>query len=156
MQIMTPEIRGGSRALPEHMRAPVLLFAAVAFGGMCAVAPPPVSKTTGGDVQVRTISAGGNAANTPEPVTPVPAFDDATYRKNWSAFIGQGEAPNVDFTKEAVVFLFAGMRNTGGYSIEVRGAKLDGETLVVDAAVQGPPPGASSRRSSPTRTLSWP
>jgi hypothetical protein len=40
------------------------------------------------------------------------------------------------------VFLFAGMHNTGGYSVEARGATLEGDVLVIDAVVHGPPPGA--------------
>jgi len=53
--------------------------------------------------------------------------------------IGGGEMPNVDFSREAVVFLFAGTRNTGGYSVEPQSATLEGETLIVDATVKGPP-----------------
>lgn len=129
---MTPEIRGGSRALPQGMRAAILLCAITIASNTCA---------TGGTIQIRTIAGGGSAANA-EVAAAVPAFDEASYREIWTKQVGQGEAPKVDFSKEAVVFLFAGMHNTGGYSIEARGAKLEGDVLVVDAVVKGPPPGA--------------
>jgi hypothetical protein len=56
--------------------------------------------------------------------------------------IGAGEAPAVDFETETVVFLFGGQRSTGGYSVDVRGVTMEGDTLVIDGSVQGPPPGA--------------
>lgn len=90
---------------------------------------------------MRTIAKGGNAANA-ESAAAVPAFDEAAYHAIWKNQVGTGEAPQVDFSKEAVVFLFAGMRNTGGYSIEARGATVEGDVLVIDAVVNGPPPGA--------------
>jgi len=92
-------------------------------------------------VQVRTISEGGSALDAPDAHT-VAALDEASFRSTWSARVGAEEPPPVDFSKEAVVFVFAGMRNTGGYSVDVRGAKVEGDTLVLDAVVQGPPAGA--------------
>lgn len=139
MLIMTLEIRTGSRALSGGMKAAILLCAALLTVNGCAVSPTP--EPAGGSVQVRTIFKGVSALDEPAAST-VAAFDDASFRSAWSARVGEGEPPRVDFTKEAVVFVFAGMRNTGGYSVDVHGAKVEGETLVVDAVVQGPPGGA--------------
>ncbi|HKR66570.1 MAG TPA: protease complex subunit PrcB family protein, partial [Thermoanaerobaculia bacterium] len=90
---------------------------------------------------VRAIGGGSSALNA-ENASAVAAFDDATYREIWKKQVGEGTPPSVDFAKEAVVFLFAGMRNTAGYAIETRGVSLDGDALVVDAVVSGPPRGA--------------
>jgi hypothetical protein len=140
MLIMTPEIRSGSRLLPQGMKATVLLCAALLSVNDCTVAPPPESKE-GETVQVRTIGKGGNALDAENPDS-VAAFDDATFRSTWTKRVGEGDPPSVDFSKEAVVFVFGGMRNTGGYSVDVRGARVEGDALILDAVVQGPPPGA--------------
>lgn len=92
-------------------------------------------------MQLRTLSTGGSADDASLPET-VAAFDEASFRSTWSKRVGAGEIPRVDFSKEAAVFVFGGMRNTGGYSVDVRGATLDGDALVLDAVVNGPPPGA--------------
>jgi hypothetical protein len=140
MLIMTPEIRDGSRALPQVMKAAVLLCAALITINGCTVTP--AAEPAGGEsVQVRKIAEGGNALDAQNADT-VAAFDDGTFRSTWSARVGTDEPPRVDFSKEAVVFVFGGMRNTGGYSVDIRGAKVEGETLVLDAVVEGPPAGA--------------
>ncbi len=110
-------------------------LAALALAGTCATA-------TGGPVETRTISSGAYAAAKPESPQSAAAFDDATYRRLWSTMIGGGEAPAVDFASESIVFLLAGSKPTGGWTIEVRGATVEGETLVLDAAIKGPPPDA--------------
>jgi hypothetical protein len=90
-------------------------------------------------VELRTLGSGSYAAAKPDAPQAAAAHDQKTYENLWATMIGGGEMPSVDFGKEAVVFLLAGSRPTGGYSIEARGAKMDGETLVVDAAINGPP-----------------
>ena len=72
----------------------------------------------------------------------VVAADETAYRQALDSLIGSGEAPAVDFAVETAVFLFGGQRSTGGYSVEVRGVRLEGDTLVVDGGVMGPPPGS--------------
>jgi hypothetical protein len=139
MLIMTPEIHAGSRAFPQGMKTAILICAAlISFDG-CTMAP--ASEAAGGNLQLRKVSEGGNALDAPNAET-VAAFDDATFRSMWTARVGAGDPPRVDFSKEAIVFVFGGMRNTGGYSVDVRGAQVEGDALVLDAVVQGPPPGA--------------
>ena len=88
------------------------------------------------------LGSGANASAKPARPEAVPVFDDATYRHVWSAMIGAREAPSVDFATHSVVFLLAGSKPTGGWSVVPRSAHEDGETLVVDAAIKPPPPGA--------------
>jgi hypothetical protein len=73
----------------------------------------------------------------------VAAFDETTYRSRWQSLISTDEqAPPVDFASESVVFVTAGQFPTGGYALKFHGAAMEGETLVIDAAVEGPPAGA--------------
>lgn len=88
------------------------------------------------------ISSGAYAAAKPNAPQATAASDDAAYRRLWPQLIGGGEPPAVDFATESVVFLLAGERPTGGWSVVPRGATVEGDTLVVDAAIQGPPPDA--------------
>jgi len=92
-------------------------------------------------VELRTISRGPYAAAKPDQVQAVAAPDEESYRRFWP-LIGVGEAPAVDFATESVVFLLAGSKPTGGWSVEARGAKVEGETLVIDAVIKPPPPDA--------------
>ncbi len=86
----------------------------------------------------RTVANAGYATNTE--AMAVAAFDAETYRGKWESLIGSGEPPAVDFATESAVFLFGGQRPTGGYKYEVRGASIEGDTLVVDGGLKGPPP----------------
>lgn len=47
----------------------------------------------------------------------------------------------VDFATESVIFLFLGMRSTGGYAIEAQEAEVQGGIARVKAAVHSPGPG---------------
>lgn len=94
---------------------------------------------TSSSIQLRTLSSGGYAAAKPAKPQATPALDEATYQRLWSSLIGNGDAPAVDFSRESVVFLLGGEKSTGGWTVVARGAKLEGDALVVDAAVQGPP-----------------
>lgn len=138
MWIMTPEIRNGSRAFRRGMKTITLMLCA-ALSLACAV--KPAQEAPGGEVKVQTLAAGGTALDAPTAQT-VAAFDETSFRDTWARKVGTGEPPRVDFSKNAAVFLFAGVRNTGGYSVVVRGASVEGESLVVDAVVEGPKPGA--------------
>lgn len=114
------------------MRAAAVLLA---FTLTCATAP-------GGNVEMRNLAAGGYAVAQINAKQAVAARDADTYARLWSSLIGEGERPAVDFASESVVFLLAGSRPTGGYSVEARGVALEEKTLVVDAEVKGPPPGS--------------
>jgi hypothetical protein len=121
---MTREIRNCS----------ILFLAVLALANACTAAGGTVKP------EVRTISSGGYSQA--ESTSAFAVFDQKTYETRWNETIGNGDRPAVDFSKESVVFLFAGMRTSGGYSIEVRGATLENETLMVDAVIHGPPAGS--------------
>ena len=93
-------------------------------------------------MEVRMIGSGQYAAATPAQPQALAAHDEASYDRLWTSAVGRGEAPPVDFENDSVVILLAGSRPTGGFTIEVRGAAMEGETLVIDASVKPPPAGA--------------
>lgn len=69
------------------------------------------------------------------------ATSDAEYQRIWREMAGGADAPPpVDFAQNVAVFLFAGQRNTGGWSVDPKSATVEGDTLVIDAAVTGPGP----------------
>lgn len=57
-------------------------------------------------------------------------------------FVPVPSAPNIDFGRNKVLTVFLGQRSTGGYSIVLASAKLEGQTLVVSANVRQPGAGA--------------
>ena len=75
------------------------------------------------------------------------AATEADYRRLWDTYVGEGDAPSIDFPNERAVFLLLGLRRSGGYAIEPQGVTIDGETLVVDAAVQRPAAGGMSTQA---------
>ncbi|HEX2061789.1 MAG TPA: protease complex subunit PrcB family protein, partial [Thermoanaerobaculia bacterium] len=90
---------------------------------------------------IREIGSGAFAAA--ESAQAVAAFDETGYRAQWRSLVSPDQQPPaVDFATESAVFILGGQRPTGGYSVVVNGAALEGETLVVDAIVEGPPAGA--------------
>lgn len=113
------------------MKTAVMLLA-LTFATACYSIPG------GGSADIRTLTSGGNAAVSPGEQQIEFASDAETYRRLWSQLVGTGEPPEVDFTRESVVFLLAGQRSTGGYSVEPRAARVEGQTLVVDAHVRTP------------------
>jgi len=118
-------------------------------------------------VEVRTLAHDAfGASDTKQAVV---AFDEPAYRLQWASLVGRDEQPPaVDFTREAAVFVMGGQYATGGYSVDVKGVTLEGETLVLDAAVEGPPAGSMTAqvitspyaviavKSRSFKTLRWP
>lgn len=96
----------------------------------------------GGPLEVRIAATGTNAIAELSQPQAMAARDAETLQRLWATEIGGGAPPSVDFAKETVVFLFAGTRNTGGWSITEPTAQIENGILVVDAKVQGPPPAA--------------
>ncbi len=90
-------------------------------------------------VEIQTVARGSYADA--EDRKAVLATSEAELRNQWQALIGTGDIPAVDFDQHVAVFLMGGMRNTGGWSVVPAGARIEGDTAVIDAKVQGPPPG---------------
>lgn len=108
-----------------------IIAAALVFANTCATADS--GNTT---MSFRTLKSGAYSSMRSEKVQAVVVRD----RSQWESVVG-GEMPAVDFEKETVVVLFAGMKSTGGWWIEPKGARLDGDVLVIDAPVHGPAAG---------------
>ena len=97
-------------------------------------------------MEVRTLADGSYSRA--ESKQAVAAFDEGTYHARWQSLISPDEqAPPVDFAKESVVFLTAGQYPTGGYALKFNGATIEGDTLVIDAVVEGPPAGAGTTQA---------
>jgi len=65
------------------------------------------------------------------------AQDANTLRNLWNS----GQPPVIDFKKQTVVFLYAGEKTTGGFSIKVKSVKKHGKETLIDAPIEGPPAG---------------
>lgn len=65
------------------------------------------------------------------------ARDAVTLRNLWS----NGAPPEIDFKKQTVVFLYAGQKMTGGFSIKVKKVTEHRGESIVNAEIAGPPPG---------------
>jgi PrcB C-terminal len=51
-------------------------------------------------------------------------------------------APKIDWSREMVLAVFMGERNSGGYRVAIRGVKPGEKEIVVEVEEAGPPPGA--------------
>jgi hypothetical protein len=98
------------------------------------------SNDAAGPLEVRVLTSGEYGGVSRREAVAV--FDESSYRQKWNEVVQSAEAPAIDFAQESLVFVTAGQMSTGGYSIDVSGATLEGDTLVVDAKVQGPPRGS--------------
>ncbi len=56
----------------------------------------------------------------------------------WKEHGSTGPAPAVNFSTELVAAVFLGSRPTGGFSVEVVGARIEGDALIVEYVEQRP------------------
>ena len=97
----------------------------------------------GGEVKFRILHAGNQASYQGSVHQTTYAETPEAYARAWSSIVGGGEPPqDIDFTREAALFVASGQRPTGGWRMGVAGVRKEGDTLVVDATVTGPPPDA--------------
>jgi PrcB C-terminal len=68
--------------------------------------------------------------------------DAAAWSTLWRQHNWDAAAPTVDFATRMVVGVFLGTRPSAGFSVEITGAAIDGETLVVKFAERRPERGA--------------
>ena len=80
------------------------------------------------------------------------------WAKLWNLHAGKRPRPSVDFAREMVVGVFLGSRPTGGFSIEVVGAREEGGALVVQYRETRPPPRSVTAQilSSPYHLVTFP
>ena len=113
----------------------LMSLAALALAIACAAAG------SGGPLETTVVTRGSYAMGELSEPQAMAARDEATLRRLWTTFISEGEPPRLG-PDETVVFLFAGSRRTGGYSIGEPKARIaeDG-ILVVEAVVEAPEAG---------------
>ncbi len=72
--------------------------------------------------------------------------DQATWEKVWAKHAAGGRAPGslpeVDFSKDMVILVTMGRKNTGGYSIQITRVEPVGNKLRITVKRTSPPPGA--------------
>ena len=108
----------------------------VFFAAACTAA-----QDTGGHLQMSTIARGAYAADDSGRKA-ILARSEKHYRELWTKHIGGGEAPAVDLEGKVAVFLLAGSRPTGGWTVRPDRVHVEGDTVVIEAPVIGPPKGA--------------
>ncbi len=96
---------------------------------------------------MRVLTTGAYGASQAESPRAIAVKSADEYRSAWQEHVGTGEPPQADFATESVVILLAGLKRSGGYSVEPRGVSVDGRTLVVDAVVNRPPPGSMTTQA---------
>lgn len=114
------------------------------FLGILALTVNCTASRSGSEsVEMSTIARGSYAAV--DTRSAVVATSSEEVRRLWQELIGGGEeqAAEVDFSTGAVVFLLAGSRPTGGWSIEPEAVSVESDgTAVIVAKIKGPPAGA--------------
>jgi hypothetical protein len=92
-----------------------------------------VSPSAAAQLPIRTLAKGSFSA-IQEPKTEL-IKDQASWEKVWQKHSASSkpapEVPKVDFSKEMVVLVTMGRKNSGGYSIEVAGAEKAADKLKV-------------------------
>ena len=104
------------------------------------------------------VAAGAAGVQTAQDFAPVKSIDAATMsgidgprqavvrsQREWEALWRQHApagrpVPAVDFAKRMVVGVFIGSRPTGGFSVTITRARLDGATLIVEWSERAPSP----------------
>lgn len=129
---------GGTLYIHYTLRPDVrtlILAAAVAASLACHSAG---AKSEDG-LKFRTLTSGSQSRHDRPGQQVILAPTADSYARLWSSLVGEGNAPAVNFEREAVLFIMAGQRPTGGYSIAVKNIAQEGDTLIVDAPVNAPP-----------------
>jgi hypothetical protein len=104
------------------------------------------------EVAIRTLARGSQSGV--KKAERVVAKTPAEWATLWKRHAGEAqaaEAPKVDWSKEMVLGAFLGTRNTGGYALQITGAKEEAGKLVVQVEAKTPKPG-----SFVTQTLTSP
>lgn len=118
---------------------PLLLLVVLAMTDACPGARQ-ATPAGGGNVEMSTVARGSYALDDAGRKA-VLARNEADYRRSWKELIGEGALPAADLEAGVVVFLLAGTRNTGGWSVEPQSVQVEDGTATIAAKVQGPPPG---------------
>lgn len=119
-----------------------LALALASFGAVLA-SPPPVAAATKSTVGATPLDRGhssGLRGKTEEALR-----SNADWKKLWerhsSNVLPQPPLPAVDFSKEMVIAVSLGARNSGGYSVSITSIVDDGTNVVVTYKETKPNPG---------------
>ncbi|MEO8218698.1 MAG: protease complex subunit PrcB family protein [Acidobacteriota bacterium] len=102
-----------------------------------------MTNETASTVPFRILDHGGYAAaagDDPRPSGPkvLVAGSAEEASRLWSSMIGPQPMPNVDFSRESVVFLLLGVRSSGGFDIVPQTVSGRGEGVTVTAETRSP------------------
>jgi hypothetical protein len=89
----------------------------------------------------RTLQNGGYGAVQERTPRVKISTDAASYARDWEALVGSGTLPPADLSKESVIFILAGRRNTGGYAVQAENATVTGDAATVRVRSVEPPSG---------------
>ena len=99
------------------------------------------SQGRGAQATTMTVVAGGSNSGVTEPKQVV-VRTAAEWNALWKTHAAEEPAPAIDFSKELVAAVFLGTRPTGGFRVEIIGARLAGEELIVEYEERRPAAGA--------------
>lgn len=113
----------------------------------CTAVDPRSGNTDTAALSWRILSEGGSSRLAsgnpgPQPARLEIARTGEEYERLWARYIGEQERPPVAFDEESVLFLLGGVQSTGGYEVDADDISVEGDRLIVDASVKGPPPGS--------------
>lgn len=97
---------------------------------------PMLAAAVGAGIPFTTVAKGD--ASEQETVRQATARTPAEWQALWKDHSLSGKLPSVDFTSNMVVGVFLGEKPSTGYEVEIVGARLDGETLVVEYVQRQP------------------
>jgi hypothetical protein len=124
------------------MRVAVLALAVLTGCTSAAPAPSAADTTTEPTpMSWRTLQNGGYGAVQERTPQVKISTDAESYARDWEALVGSGTPPAADFTRESVIFIMAGRRNTGGYAVQADDATVAGDAATVRVRSVEPPSG---------------
>lgn len=142
---------------------PFLILAAVAttFAGCWRIhlPPDPDPNTNGRTLSFQTIEISAGYGSSIVDRGQVEVTNEAQWRELWdrahSGMIPQPELPAVDFSRSTVIALFQGLKNSGGYTIEVKKvSEENGSTTVAyDENVPGAGCGVTAALTTPLHII---
>lgn len=146
-QAAVPDARLEVDPLPRDYRRTALIVQAGVptdlLGGLTAPARQ--------DARFRVLEQGANSAWSQSAAHVRLDASSSALAATW-AIVGGNQVPrpappDVDFSRSRVVTVFLGQRPTGGYGLTVGGARLEGDTLVVEVTTRQPGPNAITTQS---------
>lgn len=126
-----------------------LLSLLLVFLSSCTAVDPGSADNGNSELSWRILASGGSsrAASGENPGSEevprlVIARSQQEYGLLWTRYIGEETRPPAAFDEETVVFLLGAVRPTGGYEIDPRAVEMEGDRLIINAEIDGPPPGS--------------